>query len=238
MQNKQQNQSKDFIKFRQYLRSKDLKVNEQYLLELLFEYHNIEYGYAFPKFSDIMSAFNTTSKNRISSTIKKLEKKGLIRVERTFANNRYYVIGIEDFINSNNDNNNIDKPKQKPKDSNGNTPLNGQVHIEELEEVTEDEKQLMELSDMTHKQTKSLLQMAKNKTSKVMDYVKYTLKRGIGNVYAYVRKLIKVNANVVRCGMNVTHQYKKPLTFITSCEGRNYSDEWYEDIEKKLLGWG
>lgn len=234
MQNKQQNQSKDFIKFRQYLRSKDLKVNEQYLLELLFEYHNIEYGYAFPKFSDIMSAFNTTSKNRISSTIKKLEKKGLIRVERTFANNRYYVIGIEDFINSND----INKPKQKPKDSNGNTPLNGQVHIEELEEVTEDEKQLMELSNMKQKQAKSLLQMAKNKISKVIGYVNYALKRGIKNVYAYVRKLIKVNANVIKCEENSSHQYKKPIPFLTSCEGRNYSNEWYEDIEKKLLGWG
>lgn len=89
MQNKQQSQSKDFIKFRQYIRSQDLKVNEQYLLELLFEYHNQQYGYAFPKFSDIMQTFNTTSKNRISSTIKKLEKKGVIKVDRTFANNRY-----------------------------------------------------------------------------------------------------------------------------------------------------
>lgn len=223
------NQSKDFIKFRQYIRSKNLKVNEQYLLELLFEYHDVEYGYAFPKFSDIMSAFNTTSKNRISTTIKKLEKKGLIKVDRTFTNNRYYVIGIEDFINTN-------RPKEKPKDSNGKPPIDGQAHIEEFEELSEDEAKIIELSKMSQKQAKSLLQLSKNQTSKVTEYVKYALSRGIKNVYAYVKKLINVDAYVTKCGANAS-QYKKPLTFITSCEGRNYSDEWYKETEEHLLGW-
>jgi hypothetical protein len=50
--------SKDFIKFRQYIRTQNLKVNEQYLLEYFFEYTNIQYMYAFPKFSDIMLSFN------------------------------------------------------------------------------------------------------------------------------------------------------------------------------------
>lgn len=69
------NTSKDFIKFRQYVRSLSLSVNEQYMLEYLFEYTNVQYMYAYPKFSDLLLAFSTTSKNRISSTIKKLEKK-------------------------------------------------------------------------------------------------------------------------------------------------------------------
>ena len=38
--------SKNFISFRQYIRTKDLSVNEQYLLELLFEFHNHNFGYA------------------------------------------------------------------------------------------------------------------------------------------------------------------------------------------------
>lgn len=228
MQNKQQSQSKDFIKFRQYIRSKSLKVNEQYLLELLFEYHNVEYGYAFPKFSDILEAFNTTSKNRISTTIKKLEKKGLIKVDRTFANNRYYVIGIEDFINTN---------KEKPKDSNGKPPLTGQVHMTELKEITQDEANITELSKMSLKQVKSLLQLSKNQASKVTEYVKYALSRGISNIYAYVKKLIKVNADVTKCEAFAPQQQCKSLRFVQTCEGRNYSDEWYEDIEKRLLGW-
>lgn len=89
---------------------------------------------------------------------------------------------------------------------------------------------------MTHKQAKSLIKISKNKTNKVLKYVEYALKRGISNIYAYVKKLIKVDANVDTCATNAA-QYKKPLTFVTSCEGRNYSDEWYEETEKRLLGW-
>ena len=62
--------SKNFISFRQYIRTKDLSVNEQYLLELLFEFHNHELGYAYPDLKTLMKAFNTTSKNRVVSTIK------------------------------------------------------------------------------------------------------------------------------------------------------------------------
>lgn len=217
------NSSKDFIKFRQHIRTLNLKVNEQYLLELLFEYHNTQYGYAFPKFSHILEAFNTTSKNRISSTIKKLEKKGLIKVDRTFINNRYYVIGIENFINT-----------DKPKDSIGKPPIDGQVHITELEEITEDQQTIMDLSKVTQKQAKRLLQLGNDNTSKVIDYIKYALKREINNVYAYVRKLIKVDAKI---GGTNAPQYKKPIPFVENCEGRNYSAEWYEETEKRLLGW-
>ena len=91
--------SKNFISFRQYIRTKDLSVNEQYLLELLFEFHNHNFGYAYPDLKTLMKAFNTTSKNRVVSTIKKLEKKGLIRVTRKFKdNNRYFIENINQFI--------------------------------------------------------------------------------------------------------------------------------------------
>lgn len=254
------NNSKDFIKFRQHIRTLNLKVNEQYLLELLFEYHNTQYGYAFPKFSHILEAFNTTSKNRISITIRKLEKKGVIKVDRTFINNRYYIVGIEEFINSNNPKN---KPNQdKPKDSIGKPPIDGQVHITELEEITEDQQTIMDLSKVTQKQAKRLLQLGNDNTSKVIDYIKYALKRGIESIYPYVRKLIKVNAkigdtnvyqggqyknngdpNVPSCATNAARsynagtQYKKSIPFIENFKGRNYSDAWYKDIENQLLGW-
>ena len=91
--------SKNFISFRQYIRTKDLCVNEQYLLELLFEFHNHSFGYAYPDLKTLMKAFNTTSKNRVISTIKKLEKKGLITIVRKFKeNNRYFIANINEFI--------------------------------------------------------------------------------------------------------------------------------------------
>ncbi|WP_061312568.1 helix-turn-helix domain-containing protein [Clostridium botulinum] len=220
------NQSKDFIKFRQYIRTKDLKINEQYLLEYLFEYTNTSYGYAFPKFTDIMEAFNTTSKNRISSTIKKLEKKGLIKVDRTHTNNRYYVIGIESFINQSKHNNKITKETKE---------LKGQMSIDEL---TPEEKELIELTNFTPNQVKTLLKLSKSKLDKVMSTFRYAVKNGANNVYGYVKALLERNINIDN---NFTEQkksyYKKEIPFITSCEGRNYSNEWYENIENRLLGW-
>ncbi|MGN2337973.1 helix-turn-helix domain-containing protein [Clostridium cagae] len=220
------NQSKDFIKFRQYIRTKDLKINELYLLELFFEYHNTKYGYCFLKFEQIMIAFNTTSKNRISSTIKKLEKKGLIKVDRTHTNNRYYVIAIEIFINQSKHNNKIDKETKE---------LKGQISIDEL---TPEEKELIELTSFTQNQAKTLLELSKNKLDKVMSTFRYAVKNGANNVYGYVKALLERNINIDN---NFTGEkksyYKKEIPFITSCEGRNYNDEWYKDLENQLLGW-
>lgn len=214
--------SKDFIKFRQYIRTQNLKINEQYMLELFFEYHNANYNYCFLTFEQIMSSFNTTSKNRISSTIKKLEKKGLITVDREHSNNRYYIIGIENFINQRN---------SKPKDSNGKTSLEGQVYFTEL---TEEEAKVIESSNMTQNQARTLLQLSKNKLDKVIATIEYALKNGASNVYGYVKALLIRNVNVEDTKQNYP---KKSISFVDNCSSRNYSSEWYENIENQLLGW-
>lgn len=119
--------SKDFIKFRQHIRTLNLSINEQYLLELFFEFHNHNYGYCYLQIKDILVAFNTTSKNRISTTIKSLEEKNLIIVDREHKNNRYFIVDINNFI--------IVKDEAKKKiniDSNGNTSIDGQQTIEEV----------------------------------------------------------------------------------------------------------
>ncbi len=119
--------SKDFIKFRQYIRTLNLSINEQYLLELFFEFHNHNYGYCYLQIKDILVAFNTTSKNRISTTIKSLEEKNLIIVDREHKNNRYFIVDINNFITVK------DEVKKKINiDSNGNTPIDGQQTIEEV----------------------------------------------------------------------------------------------------------
>ena len=119
--------SKDFIKFRQYIRTLNLSINEQYLLELFFEFHNHNYGYCYLQIKDILVAFNTTSKNRISTTIKSLEEKNLIIVDREHKNNRYFIVDINDFITVKGEVN-----KKINIDSNGNTPIDGQQTIEDV----------------------------------------------------------------------------------------------------------
>ncbi|MDY3374180.1 MAG: helix-turn-helix domain-containing protein, partial [Terrisporobacter othiniensis] len=89
---------KDFIKYRTYLRKQSLSVNEQYMMELLYEYYNADYGYAFPSFQTLMNAFNTTSKNRVSKVIKDLEEKGFITVDRANKNNRYIINDLKSYL--------------------------------------------------------------------------------------------------------------------------------------------
>ncbi|UYZ34186.1 helix-turn-helix domain-containing protein [Clostridium beijerinckii] len=212
--------SKDFIKFRQYIRTQDLKINEQYLLELFFEYHNTNYGYSFLTFEQIMLCFNTTSKNRISSTIKKLEKKGLITVDRNHTNNRYYVSEINRFINN----------SDKPKDSNGKPPIDGQVHFTEL---TQEEKKVIDATNFTQNQAKTLLQLSNNKVDKLISTIRYALKNGASNVYGYAKALLLRNVDV----NNTKQKYpKKSIPFIDNCSSRNYDESFYKNLEEKLLG--
>lgn len=213
--------SKDFIKFRQHLRTLNLSVNEQYLMELFFEYNNSQFGYSFLEFTDIMKAFNTTSKNRISTTIKKLEKKGLIEVDRRYKNNRYKIIGIDDFINTSEKN-------FKPNDSNGNAPLDGQVHFSE---ITDEEKEVIELG-FTQKQAKSLLQVAKTKVDKVVKAFAYATNKGADNLYAYTLWAIKNGIKIVEKKVTA-----KSIPFVDGCSSREYSEADWDSIEKRLLGW-
>lgn len=214
--------SKDFIKFRQHLRILNLSVNEQYLMELFFEYNNSQFGYSFLEFTDIMKAFNTTSKNRISATIKKLEKKGLIEVDRRYKNNRYKIIGIDNFINTN------DK-KNKPNDSNGNLPIDGQVHFSEL---TEEENKVIGITGFTKKQAKSLMKVAKDKVEKIIEGFNYAASKGATNLFGYTLWAIK-NLNTVSSEIENYSKEYKALKF-NNFEPREYD---YDDLEWRLLGW-
>lgn len=217
--------TKDFIKFRQYIRTQDLKINEQYLLELFFEYHNTTYNYCFLTFDQIMNCFGTTSKNRISSTIKKLEKKGLITVDRSYSNNRYYVVNIELFIQ-----------EGKHNDKNGtNKPLTGQVHFTEL---TDEEAEVIDATNFTQNQVKTLLQLSNNKVDKLISVIKYALKNGASNVYGYVKALLIRNVNVDDTKQEYKEKHKKKsIAFVENCSSREYSAEWFESVEQRLLGW-
>lgn len=214
--------TKDFIKFRKYIRAQNLKVNEQCLIELFFEYHNTQYGYSFLTFEQIMQAFNTTSKNRISSTIKKLEKKGLIRVERQYSNNRYFILNVENFIYQNN---------SKPNESNGKASTTGQVKFE----LTPKEAEVINATNFTQNQTKSLLQLCNNKVDKLISMIKYVSnKANVSNKFGYIKALLERGVNVD----DTQESYKKKsINFVENCSSREYSEEWYSDIESRLLGW-
>lgn len=220
--------SKNFISFRQYIRTKDLCVNEQYLLELLFEFHNHSFGYAYPDLKTLMKAFNTTSKNRVISTIKKLEKKGLITIVRKFKeNNRYFIANINEFIVIENKK----TPVKVHVDSNGDLPLEGQIDIEEV--LKENESQSDKIKLILDK-FKGIILSKKQK-----EVIDNTEKGILENAIASIT-VDKINATYLLGAIERAKTKSKylvdginPFKF-NNFKAREYD---YDSLEKKLLGW-
>lgn len=220
--------SKNFISFRQYIRTKDLCVNEQYLLELLFEFHNHSFGYAYLDLKTLMKAFNTTSKNRVIYTIKKLEKKGLITVVRKFKeNNRYFIANINEFIVIENKK----TPVKVHVDSNGDLPLEGQIDIEEV--LKENESQSDKIKLILDK-FKGIILSKKQK-----EVIDNTEKGILENAIASIT-VDKINATYLLGAIERAKTKSKylvdginPFKF-NNFKAREYD---YDSLEKKLLGW-
>lgn len=79
---------KDYIKFNNFiLAEENLTLEEGYMLQVLFQYHNIEEGYAYPTYKALMKACKTNRQAKISKILKSLVTKGYIRIEK-HGNNR------------------------------------------------------------------------------------------------------------------------------------------------------
>lgn len=90
--------TKDFLAFLNHIEGLEVSTRESMILIHLFKQHNVKYGYAYPTYKNIGQATKTKSDKTIESTIKKLEKSGLVKVDRSNKNNRYYIVGIEQFL--------------------------------------------------------------------------------------------------------------------------------------------
>ncbi|MBI6078343.1 helix-turn-helix domain-containing protein [Clostridium perfringens] len=220
--------SKDFIKFRQHIRTLNLSINEQYLLELFFEFHNHNYGYCYLQIKDILVAFNTTSKNRISTTIKSLEEKNLIIVDREHKNNRYFIVDINNFITV--------KEEIKKKiniDSNGNAPIDGQQTIEEL--IGGEDKRVTTIKQTVNDGIVSQelitvalendIEIVKEACADVKEKTNKVNSKFLINAINYAKGRNKKNLNI-RSEVN-------PRSF-NNFEGRKYN---YDTLEQMLLGY-
>lgn len=220
--------SKDFIKFRQHIRTLNLSINEQYLLELFFEFHNHNYGYCYLQIKDILVAFNTTSKNRISTTIKSLEEKNLIIVDREHKNNRYFIVDINNFITVK------DEVKKKINiDSNGNTPIDGQQTIEEV--IGGEDKRITSIKETVNDGivSQELITIALENDIEIVKKACKEVKE----------KTNKVNSKFLINAINYAKERNKkslnsmsevnPKSF-NNFEGRTYN---YDSLEQMLLGY-
>lgn len=210
--------TKDYLKFRNAIKKdENLSLEECYMLELIFDYYNISVGYAYPGYEILMADLKTKRKAKVSKLLKSLVKKGYISITKVGKKNTYKLLKYL-FLNN-------------PVDSDGKPPLDGQIHYTD---ITEEENKIIGLG-FTHKQAKSLLQVAKDKVDKVIKAFSYATEKGADNLYSYT--LWAIN-NISKIKNTIKHVEDNdswsPKTKFDNFKPREY--EW-DSLEKRLLGW-
>ncbi len=210
--------TKDYLKFRNAIKKdQNLSLEESYMLELIYDYYNVACGYAYPSYEILMADLKTKRKAKVSKLIKSLVKKGYISVDKVGKKNTYKLLKYL-FI------------YELPKDSDGNPPLDGQVHFSEL---TDEEKEVINLG-FTQKQAKSLLQAAKDKIYKIVQAFNYAKGKGAGNLYRYTLWGVTNISKIKNTFKSVENDLWQPKTKFDNFEPRQYN---YDDLERRLLGW-
>lgn len=151
---------KDYMKFNNFiLKDENLTLEEGYMLQVLFQYHNIQEGYAYPTYTTLMKACKTNRQAKISKILKSLLAKGYIIIEN-HGNNRYYIVGVERFLGSN-------APVQEEKETSA---------VEGLS--ASQERTLMKLAG-TREKLMQMVNYAKNKAKNLFAYVYRLLKDNV-----------------------------------------------------------
>lgn len=221
--------TKDYLKFRNAIKKDtNLNLEESYLLEVLFDYYNASCGYAFPPYEILMHDLKTKRRAKISKLLKSLEKKGYISIKKKGKKNIYYILKYL-FLNKSNS-----KVKQKhnaPVDSNGNIPVEGQMHVEEIINTKEHEE-VAAITGFNKKQADELLKVADNKIEKIVQAFEYSKSRGKA-VFKYVSWCLK-NLDISKLIKRETNKVEKHKLKFDNFESREYD---YDKLEKSLLGW-
>ena len=220
--------TKDFLKFKQFLRSKKLKPVQKVIMEYLFELHNCKFGYAFPSMKDLVIEVNASCNNTVISAIRKLEKMKLLKVNRENKNNRYYIENIEEFLIGLEDNNfseNTEKQGSSLYSSNKNTIDNDKEDFDDIE------------TDETIIETTLENKVAKDMNCSLEEAIsalKYAKERHAKNLIAYAKSSIKNGWHKLQSGYNSTLSNITLKTGFANFTQRVYD---YEKLERQLLGW-
>ena len=115
------------------------------------------------------------------------------------------------------------------------------VGVEKIKEgnapVQEEEASTVE--GLSASQEKTLMKLAGTK-DKLLEMVNYAKSRA-KNLFAYVYRLLKDNVTIGAKDTSTNPHYNsvtpKGYSSFNNFEGRNYSQEDYDSLERKLLGW-
>jgi hypothetical protein len=73
-------------------RDSNLTLEEKHLLIILIKYHNVEEGYSYPTYENLLEECSTNRRSKISKIIKGLKAKGYIEVVKVKGNKSHYYI--------------------------------------------------------------------------------------------------------------------------------------------------
>lgn len=236
---------KDYMSFRTTIKSdSNLSLEESYMLEVIFDYYNISTGDAFPPYEKLMADLKTKRRAKVSKLLKSLSDKGYIEIKKVGVRNHYKLLKYlflkdtspaptrEELKDAKTDN-------SKPKDSEKQSPVEGQIYLDEVIEgpEVEDVEKLIGLTGMKEKDAVELLKVAANDVEKVAVAFEYAKGKG-KTEKAYIKWCIK-NYGLITKDMKKSSSSSnngKVLSF-NDFEQRNYSDEYLKQLERKLLGW-
>lgn len=159
---------------------------------------------------------------RFNRAWKELKEKGLLIQTKRSVNGRFeytYSLGKEKSTAP------VEKPKKKPVDSDGNVPIEGQIHIDEVEPVTKDIDTVTKETGFDKSNAMELLKAASNNILKIIQAYKYALQQSnVKNLFKYTLWCIK---------NNICHKENKMKTSTFNDYGqRKYN---YDKLERALL---
>lgn len=73
-------------------RDSNLTLEEKHLLTILIKYHNVEEGYSYPTYENLLEECSTSRRSKISKIIKGLKAKAYIEVVKVKGNKSHYYI--------------------------------------------------------------------------------------------------------------------------------------------------
>lgn len=215
--------TKYYLKFRNAIKKdKNLSLEEGYMLEVIYDYYNTSVGYAYPSYEVLMSDLKTKRKAKVSKLLKSLVNKGYIQITKVGKKNTYKLLKYL-FLS-------------QAVDSDGNKPIDGQVHYTEVteNEISEEETKIIDVTGFSKKQAKSLLKNAKDRVDKVLNAFYYAHEKGANNLYKYTLWAVN-NINKLNKPCKVAEDGNwNPKTKFDNFEPRQY--DW-NLLENALLGW-
>lgn len=194
----------------------NLKPNEKVLLSSLILYHNVKEGYAYPTYEHLLVALSTNRRAKVSDTLKSLVAKEYITIKKIRGNKSiYYIHKHLHFVN---------ETANTPVDSNGNKPIENQIHVDEV--ISPAVIEIAEYTGFTKEESKQLLDEGRGDKSKaIIAFEEMKKKKGVKNPFGYTKWAI-TNSKVKITTEKVESKFN-------NFEARSYD---YDKLESFLTG--